>query len=205
MFGRSRRRSKQSRVRFRSGRLWRPERRACCRGAYCFIFASYYRASSCWYFRWYRPPSTMKTISNSNGYGIRRLPARGRRAGLSHLSSGVVSVAVKSSCDSRRRLCISCWRMSPAAFEAMSRSRSLLDEKRNLRCGIKRQYRLICALWESRSGARLSRSAKRDPLSSALNRLLSTAIGGAELDAFAAPKAVRRSASWRACATRSWA
>jgi hypothetical protein len=147
----------------------------------------------------------MKTISNSNGYGIRRLPARGRRAGLSHLSSGVVSVAVKSSCDSRRRLCISCWRMSPAAFEAMSRSRSLLDEKRNLRCGIKRQYRLICALWESRSGARLSRSAKRDPLSSALNRLLSTAIGGAELDAFAAPKAVRRSASWRACATRSWA
>jgi hypothetical protein len=36
--------------------------------------------------------------------------------------------------------------MSPAAFEAMSRSRSLPDEKRNLRCGIKGQYRLICAL-----------------------------------------------------------
>jgi hypothetical protein len=51
--------------------------RACCRGACCFIFASYYRASSCWYFRWYRPPSTTKTTSNSNGYGIRRLPARG--------------------------------------------------------------------------------------------------------------------------------
>lgn len=42
-----------------------------------FIFASYYRASSCWYFRWYRPSSTIKTTSNSNGYDIRRLPARG--------------------------------------------------------------------------------------------------------------------------------
>jgi hypothetical protein len=31
-------------------------------------------------------------------------------------------------------------------IEAMSRSRSLSDEKRNLRCGIKGQYRLICAL-----------------------------------------------------------
>jgi hypothetical protein len=32
------------------------------------------------------------------------------------------------------------------AFEAMSRSRSLPDEKRNLRCGIKGHYQLICAL-----------------------------------------------------------
>jgi hypothetical protein len=48
-----------------------------CRGACCFIFASSYRVSSCWYFRWYQPPSMMKTILNSNGYGIRRLSARG--------------------------------------------------------------------------------------------------------------------------------
>jgi hypothetical protein len=59
-------------------RLWGPgpHGRACCRVASCFIFASW-GASSCWYFRWYRPPSTMKIASNSNGYGIRRLPARG--------------------------------------------------------------------------------------------------------------------------------
>jgi hypothetical protein len=65
--------------------------RACCRGACCFIFASYYRASSCWYFRWYRPSSTMKTISNSNGYGIRRLPARVRNMfdGLRPSADGV--------------------------------------------------------------------------------------------------------------------
>jgi hypothetical protein len=42
-----------------------------------FIFASEYRASSCWYLCWYRQQSTMKVTSNSNGYGIRRLPARG--------------------------------------------------------------------------------------------------------------------------------
>jgi hypothetical protein len=41
--------------------------------------------------------------------------------------------------------------MSPAAFEAMSRSRNLPDEKRNLRCRIKGQYRLICALQGSSS------------------------------------------------------
>jgi hypothetical protein len=64
-------------------RLWGPEPhgRACCRVASCFIFASW-GASSCWYFRWYRPPSTMKISSNSNGYGIRRLPARAPRFAL---------------------------------------------------------------------------------------------------------------------------
>ncbi len=44
-----------------------------------FIFASEYRASSCWYLCWYRQQSTMKVTSKSNGYGIRRLPARGTK------------------------------------------------------------------------------------------------------------------------------
>jgi hypothetical protein len=46
-------------------------------GACCFILASQYRSLSCWYFCWYRQLSTMKTTSNSNCYGIRRLSARG--------------------------------------------------------------------------------------------------------------------------------
>ena len=32
---------------------------------------------ACWYLCWYRQQSTMKVTSNSNGYGIRPLPARG--------------------------------------------------------------------------------------------------------------------------------
>jgi hypothetical protein len=70
----------QSRVRFRLGRLSRPEGmgRACCRGACCFIFVSWiHRASSCWYFCWYPQRLTDKMNLNSDGYGNRRLPARG--------------------------------------------------------------------------------------------------------------------------------
>jgi hypothetical protein len=51
--------------------------RACCRGACYFIFVGEYRASSCWYLCWYRQQSTIKVTSNSNGYGTKRLPARG--------------------------------------------------------------------------------------------------------------------------------
>jgi hypothetical protein len=57
------------------------------------------------------------------------------------------------------------------------------------------------ANWSQLIGALLALIA----LYFAWEHLLSTAIGGAELDAVATPKAVRRSASWRACATRSWA
>jgi hypothetical protein len=53
--------------------------RACCRGARSFIFASEYRASSCWYLCWYRQQSTIKVVSNSNGYGSRQLSARGTK------------------------------------------------------------------------------------------------------------------------------
>ncbi|UPJ49070.1 hypothetical protein IVB30_39880 [Bradyrhizobium sp. 200] len=38
--------------------------------ACCFIFASRYRASSCWYYCWYQQQSMTKIVSNSNGYGI---------------------------------------------------------------------------------------------------------------------------------------
>ena len=52
--------------------------RAYCRGACCFILASWiHRASSCWYFCWYRQQLTDKMNLNSDGYGNRRLPARG--------------------------------------------------------------------------------------------------------------------------------
>jgi hypothetical protein len=44
-----------------------------------FIFASEYRASSCWYLCWYRQQSTTKMVSNSNGYSTKRLPARGTK------------------------------------------------------------------------------------------------------------------------------
>jgi hypothetical protein len=50
-----------------------------CRGACCFIFASYYRTSSCWYFCWYRQQSTMNITLNSNGYSGGRVSARGTK------------------------------------------------------------------------------------------------------------------------------
>jgi hypothetical protein len=46
-------------------------------GLDCFIFTSSYRASACWYFRWYRQQSVTKILSNSIRYRIWRLPARG--------------------------------------------------------------------------------------------------------------------------------
>ena len=73
--GRSRSNCDPSRVRFQLGRFWRPERHGAfpLQGACCFIFASSYRASACWYFCWYRQQSKTKTATNSNGYGTRRL------------------------------------------------------------------------------------------------------------------------------------
>ena len=44
--------------------------------ACCFIFVGEYRASSCWYLCWYRQLCNKKFTFNSNGYGIRELPAR---------------------------------------------------------------------------------------------------------------------------------
>ncbi|MGY3487105.1 hypothetical protein ACVW1C_004988 [Bradyrhizobium sp. USDA 4011] len=52
-----------------------PLREAC-----YFIFVGECRASSCWYLCWYQQQSTIKLISNSSGYGSKRLPARGHHA-----------------------------------------------------------------------------------------------------------------------------
>jgi hypothetical protein len=51
--------------------------RAGCWGPAVLFLEAQYRSLSCWYFCWYRQLSTMKTTSNSNCYGIRRLSARG--------------------------------------------------------------------------------------------------------------------------------
>ena len=61
--------SGQSRVRFRSGRLWSLERhrRARCAKPAVFIFVGEYRASSCWYLCWYRQQSTDKMNLESDG------------------------------------------------------------------------------------------------------------------------------------------
>ncbi|VIO73106.1 hypothetical protein CI1B_47090 [Bradyrhizobium ivorense] len=67
--------SSPSRVRFRSGRLSRPEGHWGMPAAGVFIGKC--RASSCWYLCWYRQQSTTKLVSNSKGYGSRQLSARG--------------------------------------------------------------------------------------------------------------------------------
>ena len=50
--------------------------RAYCREPPALFFAAN-TESACWYFCWYRQQSTIKTISTSNSYGIKRLSARG--------------------------------------------------------------------------------------------------------------------------------
>jgi hypothetical protein len=42
-----------------------------------FYFCQLYRASSCWYFCWYRQQSTKKITLHSNGYGSGRVSAKG--------------------------------------------------------------------------------------------------------------------------------
>jgi hypothetical protein len=41
------------------------------------LFFQLIRASACWYLCWYRQQSPIKVTSNSDGYGTKRLPARG--------------------------------------------------------------------------------------------------------------------------------
>jgi hypothetical protein len=46
-------------------------------GSLLFYFCQLYRASSCWYFCWYRQQSTKKITLHSEGYGSGRVSARG--------------------------------------------------------------------------------------------------------------------------------
>jgi hypothetical protein len=74
--------SSQSRVRFRSRRLWRPERRgARLRVGEPAIYFSRLTpcASLCWYSCWYRQQSKIKPYSSSNSYGATLLSARGTK------------------------------------------------------------------------------------------------------------------------------
>jgi hypothetical protein len=44
-------------------------------GSLLFYFCQLYRASSCWYFCWYRQQRMTEIILNSISYGIKRLSA----------------------------------------------------------------------------------------------------------------------------------
>jgi hypothetical protein len=61
-----------------AGRLWRAERHGPRRlpRSLLFYFCELIPSVICWYFCWHRQQLATKTISNSIGYGIRRLPAR---------------------------------------------------------------------------------------------------------------------------------
>jgi hypothetical protein len=48
-------------------------------GSPLIYFCQLYRASSCWYFCWYRQQWVTKIILNSIGYGIKQLSARGTK------------------------------------------------------------------------------------------------------------------------------
>ena len=63
------------------GRLWGPEwhRRARCGKPAVLFFVGECPASSCWYLCWYRQQCKKISTFNSNGYGIKRLSARGTK------------------------------------------------------------------------------------------------------------------------------
>jgi hypothetical protein len=60
--------------------------RSLLQGACCFIFCELYGVSACWYFCWYRQQLKTKITVNSNGYGTRRLSARGTRLKISAIT-----------------------------------------------------------------------------------------------------------------------